>query len=273
MARRGRLPRRSALPHARTCADVSDPRVDCAGMPWGHRQCPSTAASITEDHLEEGGCCVDRRLIVVSFLCFPARPDVPAARPGPVDVVEPRDGLDVEVVEAGLVGSNAAGPRKAAPLPPAQRLPLHSRPPRGRARPADLAKRCLAQPTNRPADRATSALPNSRPARGRARLTAPAERCVARPTCAARPASVGRRRPTDEIKMCFTTALPLSKIYLNLPSFKIYLNARRAPRSRSFSFWRSTSRWPAGASHRVVVSRPRSRLTTRRPNSLWRPVL
>ena len=59
MARRGRLPRRSALPHARTCADVSDPRVDCAGMPWGHRQCPSTAASITEDHLA-GGCCTSK---------------------------------------------------------------------------------------------------------------------------------------------------------------------------------------------------------------------
>ena len=119
MAPRGRLPRRSALPHTRTCADVPDPHVDCAGMPWGHRRCPSTAASITEDHLAEGGCCVDRRLIVVSFLCFPARPDVPAARPGPVDVVEPRDGLDVEVVEAGLVGSNAAGPRKSENRDPA----------------------------------------------------------------------------------------------------------------------------------------------------------
>ena len=84
-----------------------------AGMAWGHRRCPLTAATITEDYLEEGGCCVDRRLIVVSFLCFPARPDVPAARPGPDDVAEPRDGLDVEVIEAGLVGSNAAGPRKA----------------------------------------------------------------------------------------------------------------------------------------------------------------
>ena len=48
---------------------VPAPHADCAGMPWGHRRCPSIVASSTEDHLAEGGCCVDRRLIVVCFLC------------------------------------------------------------------------------------------------------------------------------------------------------------------------------------------------------------
>jgi len=52
-----------------------------------------------------------------------ARPDVPAARPGTDDVVEPRDGLDVEVVEAGcyvIVG--------AAMLPHLQNPKIEIRP-------------------------------------------------------------------------------------------------------------------------------------------------
>ena len=44
---------------------VTAAHADCAGMPWVHHRCPSTAASSTEDHPEEGGCYVDRRLIVV----------------------------------------------------------------------------------------------------------------------------------------------------------------------------------------------------------------
>ena len=51
-------------------SDVPAPRADCAGMPWGRRRCPSTAASSTEDHPAKGGCCVHRRLIVVCFPCF-----------------------------------------------------------------------------------------------------------------------------------------------------------------------------------------------------------
>ena len=47
---------------------VPDSHVDCAGMPWGHRWWPLTAASSTEDHPAEGGCCIDRRLIVVDFI-------------------------------------------------------------------------------------------------------------------------------------------------------------------------------------------------------------
>ena len=64
---------------------VPDPHADRAGMPGGHRRCPSTAASSTEDHLAEGGCCVDRRLIVVCFLCFRRQrgtPGCPRRSPG-----------------------------------------------------------------------------------------------------------------------------------------------------------------------------------------------
>ena len=52
-----------AYPHSHNPA----PHADCAGMPWGHRRCPSTAAASTEAHRAGGGCCVDRRLIVVCF--------------------------------------------------------------------------------------------------------------------------------------------------------------------------------------------------------------
>ena len=59
------------MPTYRFCASprshVLAPHVDCAGMPWGHRRCPSTAAASTEAHRAGGGCCVVRRLIVVCF--------------------------------------------------------------------------------------------------------------------------------------------------------------------------------------------------------------